>query len=144
RRQKEDAELADEVSKINYDAARTQDLPEILNRYGKIKNIFTKIRGTQNTMDRIKLQAELNQEKAELTRGVNMSKQAARQLGDLGKLRLTNPNEISDDFTPKYRTLNSLSVFDPKFATLAEETASTALIPKFDQIGTAKKLAEAS
>lgn len=144
RRQKEDAEIADQVGKINYDAARTEDLPEILNRYGKIKNIFTQIRGTQNAMDRIKLQAQLNQEKAELSRGVNLSKQAARQLGDLGKLRLTNPDEISDDFTPKYKTLNSLSVFDPKFTTLAEETAATALVPKFDELATMKKIADAS
>ncbi len=144
RKAKEDAEVADQVAKINYDAARTQDLPEILNRYNQIKNTFTKIRGTQDSMDRIKLQADLNQQKSELSRAVNLSKQAAAQLGDLGKLRLTHADDISDDFTPNYKTLNELSVFDPKFTELAEKTASTALMPKFDQIAIAKKLADAS
>lgn len=144
RRQKEDAEIADQVSKINYDAARNADLPEILKRYGDIKNTFTRLRGTTDTMDRIKLQAELNEKKAELSRGVNLSKQAAQQLGDLGKLRLTHADEISDDFTPNYKSLNELSVFDPKFTEVAERTASTALLPKFDQLSIAKKLADAS
>lgn len=144
RRAKEDAELSEQVGKINYDAARNEDLPEILKRYGDIKNTFTKIRGTQDQMERIKLQSELNEKKSELSRAVNLSKQAATQLGELGKLRLTKPDELSDDFVPNYKTLNSLSVFDPKFKELSETTASTALSPKFDNIGVAKKLADAS
>lgn len=140
RRAKEDAELSEQVGKINYDAARNEDLPEILNKYGQIKNTFTKIRGTQNQMERIKLQSALNEQKSELSRAVNLSKQAAQQLGELGKLKLTKPDELSDDFVPNYKTLNSLSVFDPKFKELAENTANTALAPKFDQLGTNEKI----
>lgn len=144
RKQKEEAELADQVSRINYDAARNEDLPEIMNRYNGIKNTFAKIRGTQNQMERIKLQADLNQQKNDLTRAVMLSKKAAQDLGELGKLRLTHADEIGDDFVPNYKQLNSLSVFDPKFAELSERTASTAIVPKYDHISIAKKIADAS
>ncbi|WP_298845502.1 hypothetical protein [uncultured Clostridium sp.] len=144
RRQKEDAEIADQVGKINYDAARQEDLPELMKRYSDIKNTFSKYRGTQDAMDRIRLQADMNQKKADFSRAVNLSKQAGQQLGELGKLRLSKPDEISDNFGTNYKNLAGLSVFDPRFKELADQTSNTALAPKLDEIGIAKKIADAS
>jgi len=144
RRQKEDAEIADQVAKINYDAARNEDLPTILDQYGKIKNTFTQLRGTQNTMERIKLQAKMNEQKAELSRSVNLSKQAATQIHDLGQLRLTHADDISDDFNPMFKTLSSTSTFDPKFTDHANTLSTSALVPKFDQQAYSKKLLDQS
>lgn len=144
RRQKEDAELADQVAKINYDSARDADLPEIMKRYEGVKNTFAKIRGTQNSMERIKLQSELNQQKAELSRAVAISKQAGQQEGELGKLPLSNPDNVSDDFVPSYSRLRKTSVFSPDYQKQAEYITANGIMPKFDSIGTAKKLADAS
>lgn len=144
RKQKEDAKMQEEIAKINYDAARPQDLGGVMKRYDAIKDTYSKLRGNMNASERIKLQTNLNQQKADLTNFVALSKQAAGQLGDLGKLRLTHSDELSEDFVPSYSKLNSLSVEDPKFASSAEQLTANAIQKKFDKLGFEKKILDSS
>lgn len=144
RRAKEDAELQDQVAKVNIDAARNEDLPEIMQRYGTIKSTFAKMRGTTNSQERIKLQAELNEQKAELSRAVNVSKTVAGGLKTIGDLRLTHADQLSDDFASKYTELSKLSSFDPRFGELSNDLSNNAMAPKFDVQKYSKGLADKS
>lgn len=144
RKQKEEAELADQLAKVNTDGVRDADLDPVMKRYDELKNTFAKIRGTRDQMERIKLQAQLNQQKTELSRAVSISKAAAQQEADLGKIPLTNPDNISDDFVPSYSKLRTLSVFDPNYKTQAEYITANGVLPKFDNNAYSKVLLDRS
>lgn len=144
RRMKEDAEIQESMSKISTDGARNEDLPEILNKYQEVKSTFMKLRGATNPQDRVKLQAEYNERKMEVARAVDVSKKFGQGLAELGKLRLTHRDDLSDDFDSKYVPVSKMSAFDPKAVDLISDLTSTAVAPKFDHMGFSKNILDRS
>lgn len=144
RKQKQESQLGDELGKINMNAAREADLPELMKKYDGIKDTFFKLSQTKDNMERLKLQSQLMSQKQELMNGTALSKQAQQQESEFGKLPLNHPDDLSDNFVPNYSKLRKTSIFDPKYKTQAEYLSSNALLPKFDNMGYAKKILDSS
>jgi hypothetical protein len=144
RKQKEEAELADQMAKVSVEGVREQDLPIIMKDYNELKNTFAKIRGTQDQAERIRLQAQLNQQKALLAQKAGVSKEAKGQIADGYKLRFAKPDDVSDDYGNLIKDLDGTSTFDERFKEKADRFASGALAPKFDKLAFDKKVLDAS
>ena len=144
RKQKQEAQLGDELGKININAAREADLPELMKKYDGIKDTFFKLSQTKDNMERLKLQSQIMSQKQELMNGAALSKQAQQQESEFGKLPLNHPDDLADSFVPNYSKLRKTSIFDPKYKTQAEYLSSNSLLPKFDNMGYAKKILDSS
>lgn len=144
RKQKEEADLADQLAKVSVEGVRDKDLPVIMKDYEEIKNTFAKMRGTTDRMERMKLQAQLNQQKTLLQQKTGVSKDAKAQIADGYKLRFAKPDDVSDNYGTLIKDLDNTSTFDDRFKDKAERFASGALAPKFDKLGFEKKVLDAS
>lgn len=133
RRQKEDADLNADLSKVNYNGARKEDLPVLVEGYDEVKQSFAKYRNARTNKERIEAGAEYDQKKAEFTQKVAASKTAIQGIGEVDKLRLTKPDDLADDFSDRFKKLNSTSTFDPNFQKYSEDLISKAFRPKFDE-----------
>lgn len=133
KKQQDDAELQAEVAKINYDGAKNEDVPHLIDSYSNIKKKYAEYRQATNPKDRIKLYTEIQDEKANFGQRLALSKQNVQLDGEYGKLAITKSDEIADDYHDKFKRFKSLSSFDPERIKLGEDLLKNGLKPKFDE-----------
>lgn len=143
-RQKQEEQLSTELGKINIDAAREADLPELMKKYDGLKDTFYKLGQTRDNMERLKLQSQIMSQKQQLLNGVGLSKKAQQEEDTLGKLPLTHADDVVDNFGGMFSKLRGTSIFSPDYRSQAEQLTANALLPKFDNLGYQKKLLESS
>jgi len=144
RRQKEDAELANELGKINYDGAKPEDLPALLEVYNGIKQKSLAHSQAKTDAERIQLAHDTLAEKAKLSQMTAISKQNGQLDAEYAKLPLTKPDEIADGYVEMYKTFRGKSSFDPERTTLGENILKNGLRPKFDELKFIKEIAPLS
>lgn len=133
RKQREDAELNAEMQRVNYDGARQEDIPILIEGFNDVKKTFAELRQAKNAQERIQLASQLQDKKAKFTQMVGASKQAIKGIGEIDKLRLTKADELSDDFGEGLKALKGTSTFDKEFQAKVENLTNNAFRPKFDE-----------
>lgn len=133
RREKENAELNAEMQRVNYDGARQEDIPVLIEGFNDVKKTFAELRNARNAQERIQLASQFADKKAKFTQMVGASKAAIKGIGEIDKLRLTKADELADDFGDRLKTLKGTSTFDKEFQTRIEQLTNNAFRPEFDE-----------
>lgn len=132
RRDKEDADMQAELSKMNFSGVKVADMDYFNNKYKEVKNYQARISNSTSKDERMKLRSEMDLAKQRVMSEVEQSK-AENQLGvEVGKLRITKPDDLSDTFVDDFKKWNSLSTFDPSYKDFTSKFTGTMLAPSFD------------
>lgn len=133
RKQKEDAELTAELASVNYNGARDEDVPVLIDGYNDIKKTFAQYRQAKNSKERIQLANEIESKKAKFTQMVGASKAAIKTIGEFDKLRLNKADDLADDYVENLKGVKGTSTFDTTFQDKVEKLTANPFIPKFDE-----------
>lgn len=132
RREKEDAELQAQVSKIDISKVRQPDQEDAYAMYDNVKTLFRQYQNTTNKQERRRLESEMDNAKREVQDFVGLSQTTAQRELELYKVR-TGKAKMHRDYAPNYMALTSARIADPNYKTLAEKATGSIYAAEFDE-----------